>query len=272
MNRYQKLFTNLHQQKLGAFVPFITVGDPDPDSFINIIDTLIEAGADALELGIPFSDPLSDGPAIQKSMERAFKSGINFFLCLKLINDIRSKYPHLPIGLLIYANLIMKHGIKNFYCNCSKLNIDSVLIPDLPIEESSLFYKTAMYYKIAHIFICPPNANFNLIKQITNQGQGYIYLLSRPGITGINNDEFNITVLNMLIQHIKQQKRVLPILQGFGIHTPDQAHQSLLSGTSGVIIGSAIANIIEDNLSSNPIILLTQLKKLTHLIKISMKL
>lgn len=269
MNRYQKMFTYLQNNKLGAFVPFIIIGDPDPISFLSIIDTLISSGADALELGIPFSDPLSDGLAIQKSIQRSFKSGINFKFCLKLIEKIRNKYPSIPIGLLVYANIIIKHTINIFYKYCSELSIDSILIPDVPIEESDVFYNTANHYQIAHIFICPPNATKDLIKNIAQKGNGYIYLLSRPGVTGINNTVFNTTILDMLINNINQQNRILPILQGFGIYTPAQARVSILSGTSGIISGSIIANIIESNIH-NIKLLLEQLKQLTQSMKIAM--
>lgn len=271
MNRYQKIFTYLCAKKMGAFVPFITIGDPNSTDFLNIIDTLILSGADALELGIPFSDPLSDGPSIQKSIQRSFQSGINFLNCLQLIKIIRNKYLNLPIGLLVYANLIFKNGINNFYKLCSQLDIDSILIPDLPIEESLPFYKMSLHYKIAQIFICPPNATINLIQKITNQGNGYIYLLSRSGVTGINQTGFDTTILNTLIQNIKEHNQILPILQGFGMHTALQARISVMSGTSGIIIGSAIADIIETNYF-NMNLLLKKLKKLTSLMKLSMSL
>lgn len=270
MNRYQQLFQNLKKNKLGAFVPFVTVGDPDIVSFMHIIDTLIVSGSDALELGIPFSDPLSDGPTIQKSMERAFSSGINFSDCLKILNNIRKKYPNTPIGLLVYANLIFKYGINNFYLYCSKINIDSILVPDVPLEEIFPFLEAATYYKIAQIFICPPNATKELIHNISVKGNGYIYLVSRPGVTGRNIKTTDITILNHLIQCIQQQKKILPILQGFGIYTPYQAQQSLLLGTSGIISGSAIADIIEENVS-NIGMLLKKLQKLTHNMKKSMR-
>lgn len=266
MNRYQKLFKTLQKKQLGAFVPFITVGDPDPTTFMRIIDTLILSGSDALELGMPFSDPVSDGPIIQKSMERALNIGINFSYCLTLLNNIRKKYPNIPIGLLIYANLIFKFGINKFYLHCSKIGVDSVLIPDVPIEEILPFLNAATYYKIAQIFICPPNANEKLIQKITNQGNGYIYLVSRPGVTGYNAEEINTTILLNLIKHIQQQKKILPILQGFGIHTPIQAKTSLSLGTDGIISGSAIIKIIETNLT-NTEILLRQLHTLVYSMK-----
>lgn len=273
MNRYQKLFKNLLKKKLGAFVPFITLGDPNPISCMHIIDVLITSGSDALELGIPFSDPLSDGPIIQKSMQRAFNAGTNFTNSLVMLKNIRKKYPNIPIGILIYANLVFKYGINNFYLHCSNIGIDSVLIPDVPIEEIAPFFNAATYYKIAQIFICPPNATEELIYKITLKSNGYIYLLSRPGVTGYNNTikKIDNTILNHLIKCIQQQKKKLPILQGFGIYTPCQAQTSLSLGTSGIISGSAIAEIIEKNINDINISL-QQLKKLVHLMKKSMHL
>lgn len=271
MNRYQKLFTHLNQKKSGAFVPFITIGYPDPISFTHIIDILVSSGSDALELGIPFSDPISDGPMIQKSMERAFKSGMNLERCMTMLYNIRNKYPNLPIGILIYANLIFKNGIDKFYAYCANIDIDSILIPDLPVEESLPFYSSAVQHKIAHIFICPPNASEELIHNITTFGHGYIYLLSRPGVTGIdiNTTKINNAILYNMIQCIQKQKKKLPILQGFGIHTPLQAQESLLLGTSGIITGSKIAKIIEENISDIALAF-NKIERLVRLMKKSM--
>lgn len=272
MNRYAKIFTQLSQNNEGAFVPFITLGDPNPITFINIIHVLIKSGADALELGIPFSDPVADGPSIQKSIQRSFRSGTNFFNCFELIITIRNNYPNLPIGLLVYANLVFKNGMDQFYKRCKTLSIDSVLIPDLPIEESYIFRKFANNYNISHIFICPPNATHQLIQNIIlNSNNGYIYLTSRPGVTGFNKTSMDYSVLNQLIYCIKQQKKILPILQGFGIYTPMQAYKSVQSGTSGVILGSKFADIIE-KYHSNTTSLLHELKNFTQLMKKSMKI
>lgn len=277
MNRYKKIFRKLNQNKLGAFVPFITIGDPNPVTFMNIIDMAIQSGSDALELGIPFSDPVADGLSIQKSMIRSCKAGTNFFNSLKLIKTIRNKYQSIPIGLLVYANLVFKNGIDNFYKTCATLSIDSVLIPDLPIEESYIFQKIANFHNIFHTFICPPNATKNLIHNIISKNNnGYIYLVSRPGVTGKNSidKKTNYTILSELISNIKKNRKSLPILQGFGIYTPSQACISVKSGTSGIIVGSAIADIIEQHYINtlNIELLLQELKKLIQSMKIAMKL
>jgi hypothetical protein len=120
MERYETLFKQLKERKEGAFVPFVTLGDPSPEQSLKIIDTLIEAGADALELGIPFSDPLADGPTIQNATLRAFAAGVTPSQCFEMLAAIRQKHPTIPIGLLMYANLVFSRGIDEFYAQCEK--------------------------------------------------------------------------------------------------------------------------------------------------------
>ena len=137
-NRYETLFTDLNAKSEGAFVPFVTIGDPNPTLSLDIMRTLVKAGADALELGLPFSDPLADGPTIQGANIRALDSGTTPDICFDLISQIRAEYPQLPIGLLVYANLVFARGIDDFYARCQKSGVDSVLIADVPTGESNL--------------------------------------------------------------------------------------------------------------------------------------
>ncbi len=137
MERYETLFAQLNDRKEGAFVPFVTLGDPGVEQSLSIIDTLIEAGADALELGIPFSDPLADGPTIQSATLRAFAAGVTPGQCFEMLAAIRAKHPTIPIGLLMYANLVFSKGIDEFYAQCEKVGVDSVLVADVPVEESA---------------------------------------------------------------------------------------------------------------------------------------
>lgn len=255
--RYKILFNKLKIKKEGAFVPFVILGDPTPEISLKIIDTLIQSGADALELGFPFSDPIADGPVIQNAVLRALSSGIKTDHCFYLLKLIRKKYPNIPIGLLIYANLIFKKGIENFYFICKKIDIDSVLIADVPIEESFVFRNFSNKYNISSIFICPPNANNHLLKLIISYSDAYIYLLSRSGVTG-NIKYENISLLK-LINKLKKYKSV-PILQGFGIYNPKQVYLSIKSGSSGVICGSSIISII-DCFSRNTLEILKNLSK-----------
>ena len=255
MERYDNLFSQLKARKEGAFVPFVTLGDPNPELSLKIVDTLVEAGADALELGIPFSDPLADGPTIQNATLRAFAAGVTPTQCFELLATIRQKYPQIPIGLLMYANLVFSRGIDEFYAQCAKAGVDSVLVADVPIEESAPFRQAAMRHNVAPIFICPPNADDELLRQLASHGRGYTYLLSRAGVTGAENRA--ALPLHHLIEKLTEY-HAAPPLQGFGISAPDQVSASLDAGAAGAISGSAIVKIIENNLDK-PEAMLTEL-------------
>ncbi len=217
MERYDNAFAQLKARQEGAFVPFVTLGDPGPEQSLKIIDTLIDAGADALELGIPLSDPLA---------------------------AIRQKHPTIPIGLLMYANLVFSRGIDAFYAECARVGVDSVLVADVPVEESAPFRQAAMRHNVAPIFICPPNADDDLLRQIASYGRGYTYLLSRAGVTGAENKA--ALPLHHLVEKLAEY-HAAPPLQGFGISSPDQVTAAIDAKAAGAISGSAIVKIIEKN-------------------------
>lgn len=246
MNRYQNMFKRLSLMKEGCFVPFVIIGDPSIEISLKIIETLIKNGADALEIGIPFSDPLADGPTIQKANLRALSKKNTFSEYFEILTQLRKKYLQIPIGVLIYANLIYNQGINNFYLQCYNAGLDSVLIADVPIEESNIYYKTANKHNIHSIFICPPDADDSLLYKLSLYAQGYIYLLSRPGVTGVKKNTGYLS--KSFIKKIKKYNSI-PLLQGFGISNSIQVKKSILSGTSGVICGSAIIDIIENYLT-----------------------
>lgn len=263
MERYASLFTQLNDRKEGAFVPFVTLGDPSVEQSLNIIDTLIEAGADALELGIPFSDPLADGPTIQEATLRAFAAGVTPSQCFEMLTLIRQKHPTIPIGLLMYANLVFNKGIDEFYAQCEKVGVDSVLVADVPVEESAPFRAAALRHNIAPIFICPPNADDELLRQIAANGRGYTYLLSRAGVTGAENRA--ALPLHHLVEKLKEYNAP-PALQGFGISAPEQVTGALEAGAAGAISGSAIVKIIEKNVAA-PEQMLSELKAFVSAMK-----
>lgn len=256
MERYNQLFQRLSAKKEGAFVPFVTLGDPTPELSLKIIDTLVAGGADALELGIPFSDPLADGPTIQGATLRAFAAGTTVAQCFEILAAVRQKYPELPIGLLMYANLVFSKGIDNFYAQCEAVGVDSVLVADVPVEESAPFRQAAMRHNVAPIFICPPNADDDLLREIASHGRGYTYLLSRAGVTGAENRASQ--PLNHLIEKLSEY-HAPPPLQGFGISEASQVREAIAAGAAGAISGSAIVKIIERN-QNDPDTLLAELK------------
>ncbi|AEE27112.1 Tryptophan synthase alpha chain [Francisella hispaniensis] len=246
MDRYTTLFASLEKKNEGAFIPFVTIGDPNKELSFEIINTLVNSGADALELGIPFSDPLADGPTIQEANIRALESGVTPKDCFDILTKIRAKYPHIPIGLLLYANLVYANGIENFYQKCLDAGVDSILIADVPTHESKEFRDIAKKVGIAQIFIAPPDANEATLKQISELGSGYTYLLSRVGVTGTETAA-NMPVEDVLAK-LREYKAPKPVL-GFGISKPEQVQQAIKSGAVGVISGSATVKIIQNNIS-----------------------
>ncbi|ELV7515400.1 tryptophan synthase subunit alpha [Photobacterium damselae] len=245
MDRYSLLFDRLGARNEGAFVPFVTIGDPNPTLSLQIIDTLVESGADALELGIPFSDPLADGPTIQGATIRALAAGTTPPVCFELLKQIRLKYPELPIGLLMYANLVFAAGLDNFYHQCAEAGIDSVLIADVPLHASAEFRQAAEKHGIDAIFIAPPNADEETLKMVAEYGSGYTYLLSRAGVTGAE------TKAGMPVDHLLKSLKdhhAPPALLGFGISSPEQVSDAIKAGAAGAISGSAVVKIIETHL------------------------
>ncbi len=263
MERYDQLFNSLKSKNQGAFVPFVTLGDPDAELSLKIIDALIAGGADALEIGIPFSDPLADGPTIQNANLRAFSSEVTPTICFELLKRVREKHPQMPIGLLVYANLVFSNGIDHFYQRCQHAGVDSVLIADVPMIESRPFREAAIKHNIAPIFVCPPNGSDELLKEIASFGRGYTYLLSRAGVTG--TEKRAEQALTPIINKLKTFNAA-PTLQGFGISEPAQVKEALQNGAAGAISGSAIVKIIENNLT-DPKQMLLELKQFVSAMK-----
>lgn len=245
-HRYEAMFKKLDAKGEGAFVPFVTIGDPNPELSLRIIETLIEHGADTLELGIPFSDPLADGPTIQGAAIRALDSGTTPNNCFDILKQVRERHPDIPVGLLMYANLVFANGIDNFYAKCAEAGVDSVLIADVPAGESAEFRDSAARHGIHAIFIAPPNANEETLKTISELGGGYTYLLSRAGVTGAETKAGK--PIGHLLSQLSAYNAPRPLL-GFGISEPAQVKEAITAGAAGAISGSAVVKIIERNLA-----------------------
>lgn len=246
--RYDQAFEKLAAKNEGAFIPFVTIGDPSPEQSFQVIKTLIDAGADALELGIPFSDPSADGVTIQKAALRALSAKTNTDICLDILTRIRAYAPDMPIGLLLYGNLVFARGIDKFYRDVAAAGVDSVLIADLPIRESAPFRKAAMTHGVAPIFIAPPNADESTLQKVAEFGAGYTYVLSRVGVTGTET-EAEMTGHKLI--DILAKYQAAPAVIGFGISKPEQVSAALATGAKGAISGSAVVKIIENNLDDN---------------------
>lgn len=256
--RYNQAFAQLKEKKQGAFIPFVTIGDPNLEQSFKIIKALIDAGADALELGIPFSDPSADGITIQRAALRALNSGVDTDSCLDVLAKVRAYAPNIPIGLLLYGNLVFARGIDTFYKDMAAVGVDSVLIADLPLRESAPFRDAAIKYGIAPIFIAPPNGSEETLKQVAQYSQGYTYVLSRAGVTGVDVPSDSSTEETSPAHHLVaklEENNAAPGVIGFGISSPEQVKAALATGAAGAISGSAVVKLIENNLDDNQVML-----------------
>ena len=243
MSRFTALFEALEAKNEGAFVPFVMLGDPSADDAVEIISTLIRAGADALELGVPFSDPVADGPTIQKAHLRALDGGATIDSCLDQIREIRRRHPDTPIGMLVYANVPYVRGLEKFYTELHEAGADAVLVPDAPVREGAPFVEAATAVGIDPVFIAPAQARPEVLEDVAAHSRGYIYAISRDGVTGTEH-ESQTTGLSDVVSNITSYGGP-PVLLGFGISTPQHVADAIAAGASGAITGSAIAKIID---------------------------
>ena len=229
MSRISKAFMNKK-----AFIAFLTAGDPDYETSLENFKAVIEAGADIIEMGIPFSDPIAEGPVIQEADIRALNSGMTTDKVFKMAKELRSCYD-IPIVFMTYANPVYHIGAEKFFENAAKAGVDGIIIPDCPYEERSEFEETASKYGIDLISMIAPTSE-DRIKTIASCAKGFIYVVSSLGVTGVRNEIK--TDLDSMIKMIKEVTDV-PAAIGFGISTPEQA--SVISKKAdGVIVGSAM--------------------------------
>ena len=243
MSRYDTTFAALKEKGEGAFVPFVMLGDPNPADALEIIRTIVDAGADALELGVPFSDPVADGPTIQKAHIRALDGGASVDKALEQVRTIRSEYPDLPIGMLIYANVAYVRGVEDFYREFAEAGADSILLPDVPVREGRPFSQAAEAHGIAPIYIAPAKASAQTLEGVAAQSRGYIYAISRDGVTGTER-ESSVEGLRDVVENV-QRFGGAPVLLGFGISSPEHVRAAVQAGAAGAITGSAITSIID---------------------------
>ncbi|NLZ49456.1 MAG: tryptophan synthase subunit alpha [Clostridiales bacterium] len=234
MNRIDFKFNELKEKKEKALITFITAGDPDIDTTVSLVLEMEKAGADIIELGIPYSDPVADGEVIQESSQRALKNGIKIKDIMKAVEDIR-KESSIPLIYLVYYNCIFKYGIDKFIKECNEVGIDGLIIPDLPLEERGEIIDLAYENNIYIIPMVAPTSE-ERIKNILKDGRGFVYCVSINGVTG-TRDKIS-TDLNSYINLIKEYS-VIPKAIGFGVSNAEMA-KNFSKYAEGVIVGSAI--------------------------------
>lgn len=231
-------FKNIFNKK--AFIGFITAGDPNIESTEIFIDKMIEAGTALIEIGIPFSDPIAEGSVITKADIRALKSKTTTDKIFDMIKNVRKKHPTFPLVFMTYANPVFSYGYDKFFKRAEELNMQGIIIPDMPFEEKEEVYQVAKKYNQEVISLIAPTSQ-DRIKNIAKNASGFIYLVSSMGVTGMRN-EFNFD-LDSMVKEIKKYTDI-PVAIGFGISNPEQA-KKMASISDGVIIGSAIVRIVE---------------------------
>lgn len=247
--RYDATFARLAHAQEGAFVPFLVLGDPDPATSLELVRALARSGADALELGLPFSDPIADGPVIQAASTRALAAGTRIRDAWQIVSEIRREFPDLPLGMLVYANLVFHQGVDRFYGQAASAGADSVLVADAPLLESAALARAARAHGIAPTLIVPADARAHRVETIAAGSEAYVYVTSRSGVTGA---DARLRQESAAVFARLRELGSAPALLGFGIATPDQVRQALDLGAAGAICGSAVVSHIPRMLGQRP--------------------
>ncbi|MBN2188480.1 MAG: tryptophan synthase subunit alpha [Chitinispirillaceae bacterium] len=246
MNRYKKTFELLKANGETAFIPFAVAGDPDLSTSENIFKAYIDGGADILEIGYPFSDPIADGPVNQRAAQRAIAAGLNHGSFFALIRRLRAM-TDVPFGLLCYANTVLHRGTERFCSEAADAGLDSLLVADLPPEESGTLHNAMRRHGLGRVFIVSELTPEVRMRRIASQADSFIYVVSRLGTTGAGK-----TLSGSIASTLARLKKVTdkPLAVGFGISTPDHVKAVRAAGADAAIVGSALVALIEANIKN----------------------
>lgn len=250
MNRIEAKFQELHSKGESAFMPYICAGDPTLEISRKLVLTLQKAGADLIEFGVPFSDPIADGPTIQKASERALAHRISLEQILGVVRSLRQE-TEIPIALMTYYNPIFRMGEAVFCANAREAGVDGIIIPDLPPEEAGQLFKLAPEHNLAIPLLVAPTSPPQRLSLISSASTGFVYVVSVTGVTGARHtlsDEIRPMVSQL------RQYTAKPVCVGFGVSTRAQAN-AVAQIADGVIVGSAIVNVIDEHLGDESAIL-----------------
>ena len=240
MSRYATMFDRLRANGEGAFGAFLMLGDPDLATSAAMLDALVQGGAEMIEVGIPFSDPIADGPVIQAAANRALRAGVRVGDCFRLLAEFRQRHAHVPVGILTYANLVMAR--PGFMSDAAEAGADSLLIADVPAIEAEPFVRRMEQAGIEPVLIAAANTPDTTLGRVAGLSKAYTYCVSRAGITGTHAaGQFDAE----LIRRLKAAGAPPPIF-GFGVSEPAHVRAALAAGAAGTISGSAIVKAAAD--------------------------
>jgi tryptophan synthase alpha chain len=247
INKINLLFDNLSKKEEKALICGIVGGYPDVKTSKEIIKTLIDSGADIIEIVIPFSDPMADGPTIQKASSLALSKGITPSTCFEIVKDLKKTFMDTPFLFMTYSNIVFSNNLRNFLTLAKKNNIDGFIIPDLNVEESQEYVSLANKLGLATIFLSAPNTPKKRLLEIASASTGFVYMVSVFGITGtrFNFEKYTFDAVSKTKEIINRYK--IPLAVGFGISNPSDGKNMLRSGADGIIIASSLMKLIMDN-------------------------
>ena len=244
-NRIAEKFSQLAKMGERALICYVVAGYPDIATTKQVVDALVDGGADMIAVGIPFSDPIADGPTIQAASNIALKNGMTPEKALNLVRAVRKKHPTLPILAMTYSNILVRAGIEKFMYDSKQCGLDGFILPDLPVEEADVYTAVALKLNLATVFLVSPNTPDRRLRKIVATTSGFLYLVSVYGITGARNSFQNYTLNTIrVVKHMSGGK--VPLAVGFGISRPSHAKIMIRAGAEAIIIGSAIVNKISN--------------------------
>jgi len=247
MSRIAAVFAKLKSQGRQALIPYVTAGDPYPDAMVDIMVSLAQNGCDVIELGVPFSDPMADGPVIQKAAERALVHGIGMPQVLDYVRAFRLRNGTTPVVLMGYANPIERYGIDRFVADASAVGVDGVLVVDYPPEECEAFAHSLPEHAMDPVFLLAPTSTETRMREVGRIASGYVYYVSLKGVTGAGH--LDVAAVAEMIPRIRQHVNI-PVGVGFGIRDGATA-KAVAKVSDAVVIGSALVQLLETQTRAN---------------------
>jgi tryptophan synthase alpha chain len=248
----------LSEKNEAALICYVVAGYPNIPTTNEILSSIVKGGADVIEIGIPFSDPIADGPTIQEASYRALLAGVTPEKSLEISKNIRKKYPSLPVVILTYSNILQRVGFEYFMKKSKECGVDGFILPDMAIEESDKYVMEASQLDLATIFLASPNTTPRRLEAILARTSGFVYVVSVYGITGQRKffEDYSLTAIRNVKQVVGSR---MPVAVGFGISSPSHIKPMIRAGADAIIVGSAIVNIIR-NFSGNKKKMLQQIE------------
>jgi tryptophan synthase alpha chain len=246
-NKVKSLFESLSKKGEKALICYIVGGYPDLETSKEIIKTLIDSGADIIEIGIPFSDPMADGPVIQSALIKALAKGTTPLVCFNIVKELRKTYNNTPFLFMTYSNIVFSNNLNSFLKTAKKNNIDGFIIPDLNVEDSQDYLSITKKLGLATIFLSAPNTSKKRLVEIASASTGFVYMVSVFGTTGSRTkfEKYTFEAISAAREIVNRYK--IPLAVGFGISSPADGKKMLKSGADGIIVGSSLMKIIMEN-------------------------